>query len=93
MFVMREVFLLDAKYMIVPIDERRGKHLLSEIMQSGNFGQYDDRNRELRQKQGIRRSISRLKRQYRFLRDYPHETLCAPFQIYHVIWRKLKLWI
>lgn len=92
MYVLREVFLLDDQYMIAPVDGRRGKHLLNEILQSGNFGQYDYRNRELHQKQGIRRSLSRLKRQYRFLRDYPHETLCAPFQVYHVIWRKLQLW-
>lgn len=92
MYVMREVFLLDEQSMIAPVDEKRGKFLLNEIMQSGNFGQSDIRNEELRKKRGISRSIARLKRQYRFLRDYPHETLCAPFQVYHVIWRKLKLW-
>ena len=91
MYVMKEVFLFDRQYMIAPLDEKRGKFLLDEILQSGNFGQADARNRELRQKRGISRSIARLKRQYRFLRDYPHETLCAPFQVYHVIWRKSKL--
>ena len=92
MYVMREVFLLDEQYMIAPVDKKRGKFLLDEILQSGNFGQVDARNKELRQKRGMSRSIARFKRQYRFLRDYPHETLCAPFQVYHVIWRKLKLW-
>lgn len=92
MYVLREVFLLEEQYLIAPVDERRGKHMLSEILQSGNFGQYDERNKSLHQKSGIARSLARAKRQLHFLRDYPHETLCAPYQIYHVIWRKLKLW-
>ena len=78
--------------MLVPVDERRGAFLLEEIMRSGNFGRYDERNRNLSQKTGIKRSLARLKRQYRFLRDYPVEVLSAPFQVYHVIWRKLKIW-
>lgn len=92
MYVMQEVFALDEKFMIAPVDKRRGTFLLEEIMRSGNFGRYDERNRELSQKKGISRSLARLKRQYRYLRDYPVEVLCAPFQIYHVIWRKMKLW-
>lgn len=92
MYVLREALGMEEKFFIVPVDERRGAFLLEEIMQSGNFGRYDERNRELAQKTGISRSLARLKRQYRFLRDYPLEVLCAPFQVYHVIWRKLKLW-
>lgn len=92
MYVLREALGMEEKFFIVPVDERRGAFLLEEIMQSGNFGRYDERNRELAQKTGISRSLARLKRQYRFLRDYPIEVLCAPFQVYHVIWRKLKLW-
>ena len=92
MYVMQEVFALDEKFMIAPVDKRRGTFLLEEIMRSGNFGRYDERNRELSQKKGISRSLSRLKRQYRYLRDYPVEVLCAPFQIYHVIWRKCQIW-
>ncbi len=38
MYVMKEVFLLDRQYMIAPVDEKRGKFLLDEILQSGNFG-------------------------------------------------------
>ena len=92
MYVMQEVFALDEKFMIAPVDKRRGTFLLEEIMRSGNFGRYDERNRELSQKKGISRSLARLKRQYRYLRDYPVEVLCAPFQIYHVIWRKCQIW-
>lgn len=92
MYVLREALGMEEKFFIVPVDERRGAFLLEEIMQSGNFGRYDERNRELAQKKGISRSLARLKRQYRYLRDYPVEVLCAPFQIYHVIWRKCQIW-
>ena len=92
MYIMKEVFSLNDKYMIAPIDEVRGRDLLKEVLQSGNFGQFDDRNKNLRGKQGLSRSLARIKRQVRFVKYYPHETLCAPFQIYHVIWRKCRLW-
>ena len=92
MFVLREACGLDERYMVCPIDERRGRFLLNEILQSGNFGYEDERNVTLHKTTGIQRSIWQLKRKLRFLRDYPVEVLCGPFQIYHVIWRKLKLW-
>lgn len=92
MFVLQEAFGLEEKYMVVPIDEKRGRRLLGEIMKSGNFGQADERNSSLCQNKWISRSFSGMKRQYQFLKDYPGEVLCAPFRIYHVIWRKLKLW-
>lgn len=92
MYVLREIFLMDTQYMIATIDEERGKFLLDEILKSGNFGQYDKRNALLHQQRGFRRSMARVSRQLRFIYDYPHETLCAPFQVYHVIWRKLQLW-
>lgn len=92
MYVLKEVFRLEEKLLVVPVNERKGKFLLKEIMQSGNFGQYDERNRNLARKTGVCRSLARLKRQYRFLRDYPVEVLCAPFLVYHVVWRKFKLW-
>lgn len=40
MYVMREVFALDEQYMIAPVDEKRGKTLLNEIMKGGNFGKH-----------------------------------------------------
>lgn len=43
MYIMKEVLGLEEKYLIVPLDERRGKTLLEEIMRGGNFGQSDVR--------------------------------------------------
>ena len=38
MYVMREVFGLEEKYMIAPVDEKRGRTLMNEILKGGNFG-------------------------------------------------------
>lgn len=38
MYVMREVFALDEQYMIAPVDEKRGKTLLNEIMKGETLG-------------------------------------------------------
>lgn len=92
MYVMKEVFCLNERYMVTPVDEKKGKFLLEEILQSGNFGKFDERNTELHKLTGISRSLARVKRSLRFLTEYPVEVLYAPFQIYHVIWRKLGLW-
>lgn len=40
MWVLKEVLGLEEKYLIAPVDERRGRFLLSEIMRGGNFGMY-----------------------------------------------------
>ena len=92
MYVMKEVFLLDERLMIAPVNEKKGRFLLEEILQSGNFGRRDERNVKLHKTTGINRRLSRAKRRLRFLKEYPIEVLCTPFQIYHVIWRKLRLW-
>ena len=46
MWVLKEVFGLEDEFMIAPIDERRGKLMLSIIMESGNFGHYNPNTRK-----------------------------------------------
>jgi hypothetical protein len=88
MYVLREIFGLPERQMIVPIDERRGQFLLEEIMIAGNFGKYDKRLEGYHS--GIAKNISRLKRDVRFLRYFPSECLWEPiFRIYHFFWRKI----
>ena len=40
MYVLHETLGLSEEKMIVPMDEKRGKLLLAEILDGGNFGQY-----------------------------------------------------
>lgn len=86
MWVMREVLGLEEKYLIAPVDERRGHFLYEEIMQSGNFGQYDQRvNHHGGQ---MSHNVQRLRRDVRLLRYFPSECLGEPvYRVYHFFWR------
>ena len=51
MWVLHEKLGLEKEYLIAPMDERRGKMLLQQIMEGGNFGHYHpDKRRGLRQR-------------------------------------------
>ncbi len=86
MYVLRDVFALEEQYYIVPADERRGKFLLDEIMQGGNFGWYDPR---VSHNQGaIGKNLQRLKRDFRLVRFFPSGCLWEPvFRVWHFFWR------
>ena len=86
MYVMREVFALDEQYMVAPVDERRGKVLLQEIMRGGNFGKYDEAN--IKAGNRIKKNIQRIKRDIRMMQYFPSECLWEPvFRAYHFFWR------
>ena len=86
MYVLHEVLGLPEERMIAPIDKKRGKLLLAEILQGGNFGQYDERH-------GFGHSffghnMQRLCRDLRLMRYYPAEALSEPiFRTWHFFWR------
>ena len=86
MYVLHEALGLSEGKMIAPLDVKRGKMLLEDILQGGNFGQYDERY-------GfghgvIGHNIQRLLRDLRLARYYPAEALSEPiFRIWHFFWR------
>ena len=43
MYVLQTVFALEPEYLLCPPDEKKGKLLLEEILEGGNFGFYDRR--------------------------------------------------
>lgn len=89
MYVEREVFGLDSRFLIVPVDERRGKFLLDEIMLSGNFGIYDERIKKYRGSQ-FKKNVQRIIRDVRLAWLFPSECLWEPFfRLYHFFWRVL----
>lgn len=97
MFVLHMVLGLEEKDMIAPMDERRGRLLLDEILLGGNFGKYDERHAWGRDKAdadgfkhgALGHNLLRLYRDARLLRYYPSEALSEPFfRIWHFFWRK-----
>lgn len=92
MYVMKEVFWLPKDKLLCTPNNKEGEFLLSEILESGNFGQHDSRNAKLLQQKGIRRKLYQAKHSIRYFRSYPEEVLCYPFRFYHIIWRELQLW-
>ena len=102
MWVLKEVLGLEERYLIAPVDERRGRFLLSEIMRGGNFGMYGTQKalshfvlqKEQKEKRvskailAVRKNIWRLRRDARLVRYFPSECLWEPvFRMYHFGWR------
>lgn len=84
MYIMVEVLGLESKFQIVPIDERRGKTMLHDILKGGNFGNYSG----IRDHSMLRRHLLMTKRNLLLIGQYPQEALAEPFfRIYHFIWR------
>lgn len=86
MWVLHEVLNMPKEYMLCPADEARGKQLLDEIMQAGNFGKYDERLSSLNRKSLFSRLKQNINRNIRLMRYYPSESICSPFW---KIWQKL----
>lgn len=84
MYVLQEVFGMEDRYLIVPVDEWRGKTLLEEILRGGNFGHYSG----LTEHGMATKYFLKIKRNMRFVRQYPAEALCEPlFRTWHFFWR------
>lgn len=93
MWVLREVFTIPELYMICEPNEEAGRFLLDEIMMSGNFGKYDERNRQMQSASKLNRFFLLSQRNWRFFKQYPSEVFWDPFRrAYNVIWRKLEMW-
>lgn len=86
MYVQHEVLGLSKEKMIAPICEKRGKMLLAEILNGGNFGRYDERYGFGHS--SFEHNIQRLCRDLRLTRYYPAEALSEPiFRTWHFFWR------
>ena len=86
MYIMQEVFSMPASRLIVPPNEKYGKFVLNEVLEAGNFGRHDARNRFGRSQLG--HNLQRVYRDIRLVRYFPAEALCEPlFRIWHFFWR------
>ena len=86
MYIMQEVFGMPASRLIVPPNEKYGKFVLNEVLEAGNFGKHDARNRFGRSQLG--HNLQRVYRDIRLVRYFPAEALCEPlFRTWHFFWR------
>ena len=86
MWVLHEKLGMAEEFLIAPMDERRGKVLLDEIMRGGNFGHYDSDN--INATSRLKKNVQRVKRDLRLMRYFPSECIWEPwFRVYHLFWR------
>ena len=86
MYIMQEVFGMPASRLIVPPNEKYGRFVLNEVLEAGNFGRHDARNRFGRSQLG--HNLQRVYRDIRLVKFFPAEALCEPlFRIWHFFWR------
>ena len=89
MYIMQEVFGMPVSRLIVPPNEKYGKFVLNEVLEAGNFGRHDARNRFGRSQLG--HNLQRVYRDIRLVRYFPAEALCEPlFRVWHFFWRKSR---
>ena len=88
MYVLHEVFGLTEDMMIAPMDEKRGRLLLSEIMDGGNFGKHFSKYGHFTQQGMAKKYFLKVWRNMHFVKYYPAEALSEPiFRTWHFFWR------
>ena len=88
MYVLHEVLGLPKEKMIAPKDEKRGKLLLTEILNGGNFGKHFTKYGGFTHQSMGKKYFLKIWRNMHFVRYYPAEALCEPiFRTWHFFWR------
>ena len=88
MYVLHEALGLSEEKMIAPMDEKRGKLLLAEILNGGNFGQHFTKYGHFTQQGMTKKYFLKIWRNMHFVRYYPAEALSEPiFRTWHFFWR------
>ena len=88
MYVLHEVLGLPEEKMIAPMDEKRGKLLLAEILEGGNFGRHFTKYGGFTHQSMGKKYFLKIWRNMHFVRYYPAEALSEPiFRTWHFFWR------
>ena len=88
MYVLHEALGLPEEKMIAPMDEKRGKLLLAEILNGGNFGKHFTKYGHFTQQGMAKKYFLKIWRNMHFVRYFPAEALCEPiFRTWHFFWR------
>ena len=88
MYVLHEALGISEEKMIVPMDEKRGKLLLAEILNGGNFGRHFTKYGGFTHQSMGKKYFLKIWRNMHFVRYYPAEALSEPiFRTWHFFWR------
>ena len=78
MYVLHEALGLPEEKMIAPMDEKRGKFLLAEILNGGNFGKHFTKYGHFTQQGMAKKYFLKIWRNMHFVKYYPAEALSEP---------------
>ena len=88
MYVLHKALGLSEEKMIAPMDEKRGKLLLTEILNGGNFGKHFTKYGGFTHQNMGKKYFLKIWRNMHFVRYYPTEALSEPiFRTWHFFWR------
>ena len=88
MYVLHEALGLSEEKMIAPMDEKRGKLLLAEILNGGNFGRHFTKYGGFTHQSMGKKYFLKIWRNMHFVRFFPAEALSEPiFRTWHFFWR------
>ena len=88
MYVLHEALGLSEEKMIAPMDEKRGRLLLAEILDGGNIGRHFTKYAGFTHQSMGKKYFLKIWRNMHFVRYYPAEALCEPlFRTWHFFWR------
>ena len=91
MYVLHEALGLSEEKMIAPMDEKRGKLLLAEILDGGNFGRHFTKYAGFTHQSMGKKYFLKIWRNMHFVRYYPAEALSEPiFRTWHFFWRMMN---
>ena len=82
-------FGLEDEYLLCEPDQKRGRRLIMDMIEMGNFGVLDRRNLGAEDESSFARFIRHNRRTFSYLRLYPREVFWAPFtRIGQFLWRR-----
>ena len=88
MYVLHEALGLSEEKMIAPMDAKRGKLLLAEILNGGNFGRHFTKYGGFTHQSMGKKYFLKIWRNMHFVRFFPAEALSEPiFRTWHFFWR------
>ncbi len=88
MYVLHEALGLSEEKMIARMDEKRGRLLLAEILNGGNFGKHFTKYGGFTHQSMGKKYFLKIWRNMHFVRYYPVEALSEPiFRTWHFFWR------